>query len=268
MDNIIYEPDWNMKQQLNEPLQEPVPFEEFQFSFDLNIPAIPFPEDNNNMFLEPPQPPPFLPMDTSIMDGSHEHHDDINDMAPGGSILDDSDRKAFNQFLDTFFVDPNMQPSMSLFEAPPSLYLDQPLPTFDNLSIKDQANHTIYHEHQQQHQHQHQQQQQHESSKSSPTSNSSSGGGPVRRTKLHKELLTEEEKRNRHISSEHRRRDMIRSGFENLSDLLPALQNNSRSTILFKAADYIKCLEKRNRHLRKKIKMLQLRVEASKLYRY
>jgi hypothetical protein len=234
-------------------------FVEFQFSFDLNIPPIPFPENNNSseLFLEPPQPPPFLPMDTSLLDDNNGHHGGINDMAAGGSILDDSDRKAFNQFLDTFFVDPNMQSSMSLFEAPPSLYLDQPLPAFDNLSIKDKASHNIYHE-----------QQQHESRKSSPHSNSSGGGGPVRRTKLHKELLTEEEKRNRHISSEHRRRDMIRSGFENLSDLLPALQNNSRSTILFKAADYIKCLEKRNRHLRKKIKMLQLRVEASKLYRY
>jgi hypothetical protein len=40
MDNIIYDSDWNLKQQqqqLNEPLQEPVPFEGNFFIYRLYI---------------------------------------------------------------------------------------------------------------------------------------------------------------------------------------------------------------------------------------
>ncbi|PHZ07513.1 HLH-domain-containing protein, partial [Rhizopus microsporus ATCC 52813] len=70
-----------------------------------------------------------------------------------------------------------------------------------------------------------------------------------------KELLTEEEKRANHIASEQKRRSTIRNGFKELSELVPTLKNinNSKSTVLFKAVEYIKYLEKRNNSLRDKI---------------
>lgn len=90
------------------------------------------------------------------------------------------------------------------------------------------------------------------------------GGGAIRRNKPHKELLTEEEKRNNHIASEQKRRSMIRTGFKDLTEIVPTLKNinNSKSTVLFKAVDYIKYLEKRNKNLREKIRNLEVRVEV------
>ncbi|CAG8702992.1 13873_t:CDS:2 [Funneliformis caledonium] len=72
--------------------------------------------------------------------------------------------------------------------------------------------------------------------------------------KPYKELLTEEEKRANHIASEQKRRNTIRAGFKELTDIIPTLKNvnNSKSTILFKAVDYIKYLERRNRNLKER----------------
>ncbi|OAQ31760.1 hypothetical protein K457DRAFT_51448, partial [Linnemannia elongata AG-77] len=66
-----------------------------------------------------------------------------------------------------------------------------------------------------------------------------------------KELLTEEEKRANHIASEQKRRNTIRNGFKDMTDIIPDLKdvNSSKSTILFKAVDFIKHLERRNRIL-------------------
>ncbi|KAJ3315897.1 hypothetical protein HDV04_000104 [Boothiomyces sp. JEL0838] len=72
-----------------------------------------------------------------------------------------------------------------------------------------------------------------------------------------RDLLTEDEKRVNHVVSEQRRRKLIREGFQVLVDLTPALSNSppvssgpgntggghSKSTILFKAADYIRELK-------------------------
>ncbi|PKB96047.1 hypothetical protein RhiirA5_243966, partial [Rhizophagus irregularis] len=83
-----------------------------------------------------------------------------------------------------------------------------------------------------------------------PTSSSSSKPTPQKSSrKPYKELLTEEEKRANHIASEQKRRNTIRAGFKELTDIIPTLKNvnNSKSTILFKAVDYIKYLERRNR---------------------
>ncbi|KAI8967084.1 Myc-type, basic helix-loop-helix domain-containing protein, partial [Mycotypha africana] len=74
------------------------------------------------------------------------------------------------------------------------------------------------------------------------------------------ELLTEEEKRNNHIASEQKRRSMIRSGFKNLTEIVPTLSkiaNNSKSTILMQSVDYIKYLERGNNKLREKVKQLE-----------
>ncbi|CAG8641899.1 12981_t:CDS:1, partial [Ambispora gerdemannii] len=81
--------------------------------------------------------------------------------------------------------------------------------------------------------------------------------------KPYKELLTEEEKRANHIASEQKRRNTIRAGFKELTDIIPTLKNvnNSKSTILFKAVDYIKYLERRNRNLKERTNLLEMRVE-------
>ncbi|KAI8876543.1 hypothetical protein K501DRAFT_160622, partial [Backusella circina FSU 941] len=67
-----------------------------------------------------------------------------------------------------------------------------------------------------------------------------------------KDLLSEDEKRLNHIASEQKRRNTIRSGFKELTEIIPTLKNinNSKSTILFKAVEYIKHLDRRNRGLR------------------
>ncbi|KAI8901253.1 hypothetical protein BC833DRAFT_578549 [Globomyces pollinis-pini] len=72
-----------------------------------------------------------------------------------------------------------------------------------------------------------------------------------------RDLLTESEKRVNHVVSEQRRRKLIREGFQVLVDLTPALSSvvptstgpgntsgqHSKSTVLFKAADYIRELK-------------------------
>ncbi|CAO3592904.1 unnamed protein product [Absidia cylindrospora] len=95
-------------------------------------------------------------------------------------------------------------------------------------------------------------------------SSSRSLSTPTRRNKSHKELLTEEEKRNNHIASEQKRRSTIRNGFKDLTDIVPTLKNinNSKSTVLFKAVDYIKYLEKRNNNLRDKMGSLEVRIKV------
>jgi len=87
-----------------------------------------------------------------------------------------------------------------------------------------------------------------------------------------KELLTEEEKRANHIASEKKRRNLIRLGFQELTDLVPCLSsgvgvdgsltpfNNSKSTILFKAIEYIKQLEMRNKELTQQLNTLQRKI--------
>ncbi|SAL98001.1 hypothetical protein [Absidia glauca] len=79
-----------------------------------------------------------------------------------------------------------------------------------------------------------------------------------------RDLLTEDEKRANHIASEQKRRNAIRTGFKEMTDIIPTLKNinNSKSTILFKAVEYIRHLDKRNRGLRDKLNALQVRLEV------
>jgi hypothetical protein len=85
-----------------------------------------------------------------------------------------------------------------------------------------------------------------------------------KRSRLNKDLLTDDEKRVNHIASEQKRRNTIHLGFKNLTDIIPTLKNinNSKSTILFKAVEYIKHLDKRNRGLRETISSLQVRTNV------
>ncbi|KAG0259024.1 hypothetical protein DFQ27_004350 [Actinomortierella ambigua] len=95
-------------------------------------------------------------------------------------------------------------------------------------------------------------------------SNGNSKPGPTTaKRKPYKELLTEEEKRANHIASEQKRRNTIRNGFKDMTEIIPELRdvNSSKSTILFKAVDFIKQLERQNRILQDKASRLESRVE-------
>lgn len=78
-----------------------------------------------------------------------------------------------------------------------------------------------------------------------------------------RELLSDDQKRANHIASEQKRRNTIRGGFKELTEIIPTLKNinNSKSTILFKSVDYIKQLDKRNKSLRDRLAHLQARAQ-------
>ncbi|KAL1915770.1 uncharacterized protein VTP21DRAFT_6529 [Calcarisporiella thermophila] len=90
-----------------------------------------------------------------------------------------------------------------------------------------------------------------------PTSNAKTGRKP------HRELLTEEEKRANHIASEQKRRNLIRSGFRDLTEIVPSLRNanHSKSTVLFQAIEYIQRLEQQTRILRERVAVMEVRAE-------
>ncbi|KAI8340951.1 hypothetical protein BC941DRAFT_418660 [Chlamydoabsidia padenii] len=317
-----------------EPLQEPVPFEDFQFSFGLEPGfAVPVPLDDL-----PPIPTTsslnepidrLFPMDYERTNGDTNYDTTLhNDNNP---LLDENDQKAFSQFLDAFFVDKDGQMAnaehmasqfstlydippprmMNSCEAPPetipyhvatSMFLPKSTRSDDD---DEHRRHSILQSLDQQKQlHQRHNRLQHPESpnaiflqrsnqvaapfitkpstaqryhhqqhapyppperQSDPHQNrASSRSSTTRRTKSHKELLTEEEKRNNHIASEQKRRSTIRNGFKDLTDIIPTLKNlnNSKSTVLFKAVDYIKYLENRNQSLREKMNSLEVRIKV------
>ncbi|KAF8955236.1 hypothetical protein BGZ46_002688 [Entomortierella lignicola] len=94
-------------------------------------------------------------------------------------------------------------------------------------------------------------------------------GAPAAATtkrKPYKELLTEEEKRANHIASEQKRRNTIRTGFKDMTEIIPDLKdiNSSKSTILFKAVDFIKHLERQNSVLQEKANRLESRLMSQR----
>jgi hypothetical protein len=156
-----------------------------------------------------------------------------------GSLLDDSEQQYLNDFLD------------GLITAPPTI--PQPTPPISPSSETNK--HPI------------------EVDRKGP-------GRPKKRKKVEveddkqpkRELLTENEKRLNHVVSEQRRRALIKDGFTTLVELTPELQqspvntgpgntggSHSKSTILFKAADYIKELKQQIEGLQ-----AQLRTEREK----
>ncbi|GAN08088.1 hypothetical protein MAM1_0188d07595 [Mucor ambiguus] len=100
--------------------------------------------------------------------------------------------------------------------------------------------------------------------RSSSISSANSSSDSKRQKHNNRDILTDDEKRVNHIASEQKRRNTIRLGFKELTDIIPTLKNinNSKSTILFKAVEYIKHLDKRNRGLREKISTLQVRMNV------
>ncbi|KAF9093544.1 hypothetical protein BGX27_001606 [Mortierella sp. AM989] len=96
----------------------------------------------------------------------------------------------------------------------------------------------------------------------SDAANGATGGSTTAKRKPYKELLTEEEKRANHIASEQKRRNTIRNGFKDMTEIIPDLKdlNSSKSTILFKAVDFIRHLERQNRMLQDKASRLESRL--------
>jgi hypothetical protein len=68
--------------------------------------------------------------------------------------------------------------------------------------------------------------------------------GSVAGQKAQRENLSEEQKRNNHILSEQKRRNLIKRGFDDLHDLVPAIRNGglSKSGILTEAANFLEKL--------------------------
>ncbi|KAI9478622.1 MAG: hypothetical protein EXX96DRAFT_539695 [Benjaminiella poitrasii] len=253
--------NWNFNYSIpsnGAPLEEPVAFEDFQFSLGLDPEfAMPIPLD-----MPPPPPPPLTSnnMSESIFFPSEPVLPPPN---LNNSVLNEHDQKTFSQFLDQFFVDPNMQidPQFSMVEEPPMPFPYHHQSTHDEEYSRQSS---ILQSLDEQKKKLNQQKQQPMPSFVESKTKPNNGGGAMRRGKPHKELLTEEEKRSNHIASEQKRRSMIRTGFKDLTEIVPTLKNinNSKSTVLFKAVDYIKYLEKRNKSLRDKIKNLEVRVQV------
>ncbi|KAI7862244.1 hypothetical protein BDF14DRAFT_1857868 [Spinellus fusiger] len=311
-----------------QPLEEPVPFEDFQFSFGLD-PDFAMPVPFDPLYLAPaPIPPaphtlhknknsqdmlrsvagPFIPLPLSL---------------PTSTVLNEDDQKTFSQFLDTFFLDqepPPVHDTQSLlytsmgFEDPhpfhsnnthrrplfiesgeqpkrPHAYhasMDIPAdpPTSKETSKDTFLSHHVY----LQHSHAINNSNTNDATTALLTSSFSHSSLDDKKRKrkrekeqaaeesivwqkksqkLHKELLTEEEKRTNHIMSEQKRRSNIRTGFKELTDIVPTLKNvnHSKSTVLFKAVDYIRVLEKKNKLWRERLSGLEMRIKVNKGHR-
>ncbi|KNG50026.1 helix-loop-helix dna-binding protein [Stemphylium lycopersici] len=76
---------------------------------------------------------------------------------------------------------------------------------------------------------------------------------PAATQKTHRENLTEEQKRNNHILSEQKRRDLIKQGYKDLNELVPAVRGGglSKSQILVEAATFLEKLIEDNIAYRK-----------------
>ncbi|KAK9244115.1 hypothetical protein V1506DRAFT_542489 [Lipomyces tetrasporus] len=74
-----------------------------------------------------------------------------------------------------------------------------------------------------------------------------------------RELLTEAQRRKNHISSEKKRRDIIKQGFDELSHLVPVLRAGgfSKSTVLGHVVDYLMDLERKNQGLKTIVEKLE-----------
>ncbi|KAL1792292.1 hypothetical protein ACET3X_008799 [Alternaria dauci] len=70
--------------------------------------------------------------------------------------------------------------------------------------------------------------------------------------KTHRENLTEEQKRNNHILSEQKRRDLIKQGYKDLNEVVPAVRGGglSKSQVLVEAANFLEALIDGNERFR------------------
>jgi hypothetical protein len=73
--------------------------------------------------------------------------------------------------------------------------------------------------------------------------------------KTHRENLTEEQKRSNHILSEQKRRDLIKQGYKDLNEVVPAVRGGglSKSQVLVEAASFLEKLIKDNKSYRQAV---------------
>lgn len=73
--------------------------------------------------------------------------------------------------------------------------------------------------------------------------------------KLPRENLSEEQKRSNHIQSEQKRRNLIKSGFEDLNRMVPELRSGgfSKSNMLMEAAKFVEKLQQENDALKQQL---------------
>lgn len=100
-----------------------------------------------------------------------------------------------------------------------------------------------------------------------PSSSTTESPPPPKRRKSHgsgalkpsRENLTEDQKRENHIKSEQKRRTLIKEGFDDLNELVPALKGGgfSKSAVLIMAADWLEDLIKGNKLLRARLDELE-----------
>lgn len=83
--------------------------------------------------------------------------------------------------------------------------------------------------------------------------------GATAASKLPRENLTEEQKRENHIRSEQKRRTLIKEGFDDLCDLVPGLRGGgfSKSTMLSMAAEALDDILKENKQLMDQLAAVQ-----------
>ncbi|CAA9959811.1 hypothetical protein P3342_005178 [Pyrenophora teres f. teres] len=76
---------------------------------------------------------------------------------------------------------------------------------------------------------------------------------PAAAQKTHRENLTEEQKRNNHILSEQKRRDLIKQGYKDLNEVVPAVRGGglSKSQVLVEAANFLEKLIEDNETYRR-----------------
>jgi hypothetical protein len=81
-------------------------------------------------------------------------------------------------------------------------------------------------------------------------------------SKVSRENLSEEQKRENHIKSEQKRRTLIKEGFDDLCDLVPGLRGGgfSKSTMLAMAAEWLEDLLKGNEALAAQLAALEGRI--------
>ncbi|KAI8146688.1 hypothetical protein BJV82DRAFT_534050 [Fennellomyces sp. T-0311] len=226
----VYDPSIMNYQPPQEPLQEPVPFEDFKFSFGLD-------PDFSMPFL-PEASTSALPNLWPVLDNNNSNN--YNNT----TVLNEDDKKEFSSFLDSFFVDPQQEEQEERRRSSILRSLDEQKRKFLTGAVMASSQPT------------------------KRTSDHDEQSVPRKRSKSSRELLTEDEKRANHIASEQKRRSTIRTGFKDLTDLIPTLKNinNSKSTVLFKAVDFIKHLEKRNKGLNDKIAQLEKRVQEARRF--
>lgn len=87
----------------------------------------------------------------------------------------------------------------------------------------------------------------------------STAGGSRETKRGHRKKLTTEQKRSNHIRHEKKRRALIRDGFDDLTELVPALRGGtwSRSRILFKAVEWLQTILERNEALQQRLDALE-----------